>query len=208
MNAMVYINGDFAGQHPYGYSSFYIKADRFLKYGEDNEIKVVTKSSDDSRWYTGTGIYRDTKMMVANLVHFQVDGLQITTPEISNGYAIVNVATFVENEGVNPQSTRISTEILDAEGNVVAFDHSPLTVFAGEVTTMRQRLVVKLPKLWSVETSYLYTCNSRVMDGDNILDEEMSTFGIRSLSLNAEQGLSINGEIVKPAELVSIMTMV
>lgn len=197
MNAMVYINGDFAGQHPYGYSSFYIKADRFLKYGEDNEIKVVTKSSDDSRWYTGTGIYRDTKMMVANLVHFQVDGLQITTPEISNGYAIVNVATFVENEGVNPQTTRISTEILDAEGNVVAFDHSPLTVFAGEVTTMRQRLVVKLPKLWSVETSYLYTCNSRVMDGDNILDEEMSTFGIRSLSLNAEQGLSINGEIVK-----------
>lgn len=146
MNAMVYINGDFAGQHPYGYSNFYIRADRFLKYGEDNEIKVVTKSSDDSRWYTGTGIYRNTKMMVANLVHFQVDGLQITTPEISSEYATLNVATFVENEGVNPQTTRVSTEILDAEGNMVALDHSPLSVFVGEVTTMRQRLTVRVAK--------------------------------------------------------------
>src|SRR5690625_6599578 len=68
MNAMVYINNDFAGQHPYGYSNFYIKADRFLKYGEENEIKVVARTADDSRWYTGIGIYRDTKIMISNPV--------------------------------------------------------------------------------------------------------------------------------------------
>lgn len=197
MNAMVYINGDFAGQHPYGYSNFYIKADRFLKYGEENEIKVVTKSGDDSRWYTGTGIYRNTKMMVANLVHFETDGVKITTPEISSDYATVNVATLVNNEGVNPQATRVSTEILDAEGNTVAHDISPLTIFVGEHTTLRQRLTVKHPKLWSVSTPYLYTCKSSLLDGENILDEETTTFGIRTLTLNAEEGLSINGEVVK-----------
>ncbi|WP_339315017.1 glycoside hydrolase family 2 TIM barrel-domain containing protein [Paenibacillus sp. FSL R10-2734] len=197
MNAMVYINGDFAGQHPYGYSNFYIKADRFLKYGEENEIKVVTKSSDDSRWYTGTGIYRNTKIMVANLVHIAMDGIKITTPEISDEHAIVNVATVVEHEGINPQGTRVVTEILDAEGNTVAFDQSPLTAFAGERAIMRQRLLVKLPKLWSVETPYLYTCKSILMNGEKVLDEETNIFGIRSLSLNAEHGLSINGEIVK-----------
>ncbi|MFB3160188.1 glycoside hydrolase family 2 TIM barrel-domain containing protein [Neobacillus sp. 179-J 1A1 HS] len=197
MNAMVYINGDFAGQHPYGYSNFYIQADRFLKYGEENEIRVVTKSSDDSRWYTGTGIYRNTKIMVTNLVHIAVDGVKITTPEISSDRAIVTVATVVENEGIHPQKTSVVTEIVDAEGNIVAVDTAPLTAFTGESVTLRQRLYVRQPKLWSVDTPTLYTCRSRVMNGENVLDEETNTFGIRSLSLDAEDGLRINGEVVK-----------
>lgn len=197
MNAMVYINGDFAGQNPFGYSNFYIKADRFLKYGNENEIKVVAKSYDDSRWYTGLGIYRNTKIMVADMVHVAVDGIKITTPDIYNGHAIVNVATIVENEGINPETTTVVTEIIDAEGNIVAVDNAPLTVFAGENAIMRQRLYVRMHKLWSVDTPYLYTCISKVMVGEKILDEEVNTFGIRSLSLDAEEGLKINGEIVK-----------
>jgi beta-galactosidase len=197
MNAKVYINGDFAGQHPYGYTNFYIKADRFLKYGEENEIKVVTKSSDDSRWYTGTGIYRNTKIMVADPVNIALDGVKITTPDIDSGHAIVAVATIVENEGMNPKVTTVVTEIMDAEGNTVAIDSAPLTAFAGESTTMRQRLNVKQPKLWSVDTPYLYTCRSKVMSGETVLDEEENAFGIRSLSLDAEEGLKINGQVVK-----------
>jgi beta-galactosidase len=197
MNAMVYINGNFAGQHPYGYSNFYIKADRFLKYGEENEIKVVTKSSDDSRWYTGTGIYRNTKIMVADPVHIAIDGVKITTPEIDSRRAIVAVATLIENEGMNSKATNVVTEIIDAEGNTVAFDNAQLTAFAGENALMRQRLYVKQPKLWSVDTAYLYTCRSKVMSGDTVLDEEENTFGIRSLTLDAEEGLKMNGQVVK-----------
>jgi beta-galactosidase len=197
MNAMVYINGDFAGQHPYGYSNFYIKADRFLKYNEENEIRVVTKSYDDSRWYTGTGIYRNTKIMVANLVHIDVDGVKITTPDISTEHAVVAVATVAINKGVNPQKIRIVTEIIDAEGNIVAADTAPLTSFVDESATVRQRLYIKQPKLWSVDTPDLYVCRTKVMDGENIIDEETNTFGIRSLSLDAEDGLRINGEVVK-----------
>lgn len=197
MNAMVYINGDFAGMHPYGYSNFYIKADRYLKYDEENEIRVVTKSSDDSRWYTGTGIYRDTKIMVANLVHILLDGVKITTPDISDEHAVVAVATIVENEGINPKTTKILTEIIDAEGNIVAVDIAPLTTYAEESATIRQRLYINQPKTWNVDTPYLYTCRSKVMDGESVLDEEISTFGIRSLSLDAQDGLRINGKVVK-----------
>lgn len=156
MNAMVYINGEFAGQHPYGYSNFYIKADRFLKYGEDNEIKVVAKSDDDSRWYTGTGIYRNTKIMVADPIHIAVDGVKITTPDIDDDHAIVAVATIVENEGMNPDTTTVVTEIIDSEGNIVAADNALLTAFSGEKATMRQRLYVRQPKLWNVDTLSIY----------------------------------------------------
>ncbi|MEH7097965.1 glycoside hydrolase family 2 TIM barrel-domain containing protein [Neobacillus vireti] len=197
MNAMVFINGDFAGQHPYGYSNFYIKADRFLKYGEENEIKVVARSYDDSRWYTGTGIYRNTKIMVANPVHIAVDGVKITTPDISSERAIVTVATVVENEGMNPQSTQVITEIVDAEGNIVASNIVPLTSFVNESATLHQRLYIKQPKLWNVDNPYLYSCRSKVMEGNNVLDEETNSFGIRSLSLDAEDGLRINEEVVK-----------
>lgn len=197
MNAMVYINGDLAGQRPYGYSNFYIKADRFLKYGTENEIKVVAKSGDDSRWYTGTGIYRNTKIMVAEPVHITADGVKITTPDLDDRRAIVVVATTVENEGMNPATTRVITEIIDAGGTVIAVDNAPLTVFAGESAVIRQRLHVKQPERWSVDTPYLYTCRSKVVDDAKLLDEETNTFGIRSLSLDAEEGLKINGKVVK-----------
>lgn len=71
MNAMVYLNGAFAGQQPNGYTNFYIKADRFLKYGEENEIKVISMNYRDSRWYSGAGIYRNTKLIIGNLVHIE-----------------------------------------------------------------------------------------------------------------------------------------
>lgn len=197
MNAMVYINGDFAGQCPYGYSNFYIKADKFLKYGQENEIKVVVKTNDDSRWYTGAGIYRNTKIMVAEPVHIAVDGVKITTPEITHERAVVAVATQVENESMNTETTTVVTEILDAQGNVVAADKAPLTVYPGEKATLRQRLFVNQPQLWNVDTPYLYTCKSTVMVDEKVLDEETNTFGIRWLSLDPVEGLKINGQVVK-----------
>ena len=197
MNAMVYINGDFAGQHPYGYSNFYVKADQFLKYGEENEIKVVSKTHDDSRWYTGAGIYRDTKIIVANPVHIAIDGVKITTPNIGKEHASVVVATAIENEGMNPHSTTLVTEILDEMGNSVAVNSAPFTAFAGECSSLCQRLYIKEPRLWYVESPCLYTCRTKLLDGENILDEELNTFGIRSLTLDAVNGLRINEQTIK-----------
>jgi beta-galactosidase len=196
-NAMVYINGDFAGQRPYGYSNFYIKADPFLKYGEANEIKVVVRSHDDSRWYSGTGLYRNAWIFLAGFTHIALDGVKITAPDIAQERAVVLVATTIENEGVHPQALTVVAEMHDTDGNLVASDSSPFTAFAGEKVTLRQKLYVRSPKLWNVDTPYLYSVRIRLMDGEEVLDEEVHPFGIRSLSLDPEAGLRINGEVVK-----------
>jgi beta-galactosidase len=196
-NAMVYINGDFAGQHPFGYSNFYVKADRFLKYGEENEIKVVAMNYKDSRWYSGAGIYRNTKLIVGNLVHVALDGVKVSTPDINKERAVVTVETIVENVGPHTRTVTVQTEIVDSVGNVVANDIAPMTMFAGESATLRQRVYVKHPKLWSVDYPHLYVCKTHILSANEWLDEETTTFGIRSLTLDPDQGLCINGEAVK-----------
>ncbi|MFK4342826.1 MULTISPECIES: glycoside hydrolase family 2 TIM barrel-domain containing protein [unclassified Paenibacillus] len=195
--AMVYINGDFACQHPFGYSNFYVKADRFLKYGQENEIRVIANNYKDSRWYTGAGIYRNTKLIVGNLTHIALDGVKITTPEISDGRAVVKVATVIENEGLSTLTAQVLTEIIDADGTVVASDLAPVTTFAGEPATLRQSILVKSPKLWNVDEPNLYTCRTTIKADEEEVDQESTTFGIRSLTLDADQGLCINGKVVK-----------
>lgn len=196
MNAMVYLNGSFAGQQPNGYTNFYIKADRFLKYGEENEIKVISMNYKDSRWYSGAGIYRNTKLLIGNLVHIALDGVKISTPDIDADRAVVHVATVIENEGPHTCTVDVRTEIVDANGNIVGSDSATLTTFAGERAALRQRVYVRQPQLWSVEHPHLYTCRTRVMTENEQLDEEINSFGIRSLTLDPDRGLCMNGEVV------------
>jgi beta-galactosidase len=196
-NAMVYINGAFAGQQPNGYTNFYVKTDRFLKYGEENEIKVVAMNDRDSRWYSGAGIYRNTNLIVGNLVHIALDGVKVSTPDIQQDCATVVVATVIENEALHTRKVKVLTEIIDSNGSVVASDIATLTTFAGESATMQQRVYVRAPRLWSVGQPYLYSCRTLVMADDEKLDEEMTSFGIRSITLDPAKGLSINGEVVK-----------
>ena len=197
--AMVYINGDFAGQQPYGYSPFLIDADRFLRYGEDNEITVTVRTADDSRWYTGAGIYRDVYMLTSSLVYVKPYGVKITTPDIDAERAVVCIATTLRNDGAESLVTAsVTIEIKDADGQVVASCTIPCSVFRGEESVLRQRLYIDNPQLWGVESPNLYVCNVYVKDSEGLLlDESKERFGIRSLSLDLSNGLRINGKTVK-----------
>ena len=192
-DAVVYINGDFAGQRPYGYSHFHIDADRFLRFGEDNEIRVEARAHRDSRWYTGAGIYRDTWMLVGEVVRIAPDGVRVTTPDIDAERAVVEVATRVENDSIAIRTVDIVTEVRDSDGSVVASDVSKATVLPGEPAVVRQRLYVQAPLLWSTGTPTLYSATVTLKD----LDAETVVFGMRSLRLDPEHGLRINGESVK-----------
>uniref|UniRef100_A0AAU1ZWS3 DUF4982 domain-containing protein n=1 Tax=Streptomyces sp. NBC_00093 TaxID=2975649 RepID=A0AAU1ZWS3_9ACTN len=192
-DATVFINGDYAGQRPFGYSHFRIDADRFLRFGEDNEIRVEARAHRDSRWYTGAGIYRDTWLLVGEPVRIAPDGLRVTTPDIDARRAVVEVATRVDNDSIAIRTVDVATEIRDADGNTVATDISKITVLPGEPATVRQRLYVSSPSLWSPDTPTLYTTTVTLKD----LDTETVTFGIRSLQLDPEHGLRINGGPVK-----------
>ena len=196
-DAMVFINGEFAAQRPFGYSNFYVPADAFLRYGEPNAIRVVARAHQDSRWYPGIGIHRDTWVIVKELVHIALDGVKITTPDVDAERAVVAIATTAQNDGINTETVRVATEVRDVNGRSVASDTSPVTLLPGESAVVRQRLYVNPPALWSVETPNLYTAETAVRTPERMLDREQTRFGIRTLQLDPKHGLRINGETVK-----------
>src|SRR3954454_985378 len=195
-DAMVFINGEFATQRPSGYTNFYVKADPYLRYGEPNTIRVQARAHEDSRWYSGAGIHRDTKVIVGDLVHVALDGVRITAPDVDAERAVVAIATTVENESRATRTVRLTTELRDAEGSLVTSDSVPVTLLPGASEVARVRLTVGSPALWSVDAPDLYTAETTVSDDDGVLDEERTRFGIRTLQLDPQHGLRINGETV------------
>ncbi|MFI0350175.1 glycoside hydrolase family 2 TIM barrel-domain containing protein [Actinomadura sp. 9N407] len=196
-DATVHLNGDYAGQRPYGYSHFHIDADRFLRFGQDNEIRVEARAHRDSRWYTGAGIYRDTWMLIGATARIALDGVRVTTPDIDRDRAVVEVAVTVDNDSLAIRTLDLATEIRDAGGVVVAGDVSKITVLPGEPATARTRLYVLDPALWSTDSPMLHTCHLRLGEDGEEVDAGDVTFGIRSLQLDPRSGLQVNGRTVK-----------
>ncbi len=198
-NARVFINEDYAGGHPYGYTNFYVRADDFLRYSEVNEIKVVANNSAEpnSRWYSGSGIYRNVNILIGDMLHIKEDGVRVTTTDIEPGSSVIVVDTTIVNQGTSRREFCLQVHIFDQDGVIAAEDTIPVTAFAGEQVPCRQRLRVDEPKLWNVDTPYLYRCEVKLVEKDQAVDAETVAFGIRKLSLDAKHGLRINGQTVK-----------
>lgn len=196
-SGMVYINGQYAGSCPHGYTCFKVQCDPFLKYGEKNTIKVMAKTHQDSRWYTGAGILRDVNLMVGGICHLLPDGLRVTTPEVDEEGALVQIETEIRNEGHQNTSLMIETIITDAQEQIVAKSLEPLTLYGGETEKLLQRLYVPGAVRWQVEAPCLYTAHVQVTAEETLLDEGETAFGIRTLSLDPRHGLRINGQEVK-----------
>jgi len=195
-DAMVFINGEFAGQRPNGYAGFTVAADPYLTYGQPNSITVEARSHRDTRWYTGAGIYRDVHLIVADPVHVTLDGVRVTTADIDADRAVVAVATTVQNETRHTRTVRVDTRVLDPHGAVVASGSAPVTLLPGAVAVSRVRLAVTSPSLWSPDAPARYEVDTAVVDGAEVLDRETSRFGIRRLQLDPVHGLRINGRPV------------
>lgn len=197
-NAFVYINNSYAGKCPYGYGNFYIDATRYVKFGEKNQIKVIVKNGVPSgRWYTGGGIYRDVKLMIADRLHLAPDGIHLACVDLEEGLAVVRSEAVLEYTGCGTRAVNVLVQLLDREGNVAAQDSMPVTVQEHTKNTYRQKLYVKNPSLWNVDAPYLYSYRICIMEGENMLDEECGSFGIRKLQLDTAHGLRINGKTVK-----------
>src|ERR1700733_10225808 len=108
-----------------------VEEGRFLRFGQDNEIRVDARAHKDSRWYAGAGIYRDTWLLTGGLVRIAPGGVRVTTPDTDAERAVVEVATQVENDSIAIRTHRVVTEIRDAGGNVVAAGESPVSVLPG-----------------------------------------------------------------------------
>ena len=201
MNAFVYVNGQLAAKSPFGYTTFYVSLNDFLKIGEENEIRVQVRAGamTNSRWYSGAGIYRDVYLLESGLTHIVPEGVQIKTENADENYATLKVSVELENKTAVPQNLVVETVIRDSEGKETGKEVTHATLFGSESRTVKQRILVENPDLWSAESPSLYTYETKVYEDTEekkLLDEAKDTFGIRTLSVDAKRGLRVNGKTV------------
>ncbi len=189
----VRVNDTLVAHRPGGYSDFVVQIDHLLRFGETNEVTVDARAHDDSRWYSGAGIYRSVWLLQGGRLHLASGGLQVVTPEIDDDVAVVAVSAVVRNQSITASSAVLRLEVLRSDGTFVAAAEAPVTTVPGDVLTARQRLCVARPHRWGPDDPYLYTCRAILTDGGQVLDEESTTFGIRSLTVDPVRGLRING---------------
>jgi beta-galactosidase len=199
-NSEVWINGTYLGKRPYGYSSFRYELTPHLRYGTAGNViavRVDNSQQPNSRWYSGSGIYRHVRLVTTNPVHVDQWGTYVTTPEVTAATARVTIRTKVRNASPADHSITLRTLISDPAGNVVATASGAARVPGDSVTEIAQDLVIRKPILWSVERPYLYRAVSRVACGSRPCDDYATPFGVRTFTFDPERGFILNGTHVK-----------
>ena len=199
MNAEVFVNGRSLGVHPYGYSTFYYDITRLLDLGKENTIAVRVDNSQqiNCRWYSGSGIYRHVRMLVKDPIHIDPWGVAITTPNVSDDQATVNIQALLKNDSGVSGDVVLSTVIMNPGGKVVASDRVDLRLSGKGESQVGRTIPVIGPLRWSVDSPRLYRATMTLTQGGKLRDEYTSTFGIRTVAFSAEHGFQLNGRSIK-----------
>ncbi|QVY66614.1 glycoside hydrolase family 2 TIM barrel-domain containing protein [Polaribacter sp. Q13] len=196
-NATFWLNGKLLGENPYGYSPTYFDLTKALKTdGSKNILTVHVDHSRfvDSRWYTGSGIYRNVKLITVDKLHIPIWGSFVTTPNITKEEAQVNVQVKVVNQNRSKASFILSTKIENLAGEVVAEVTSNTKVNGGKESEFNQKLTIKNPKLWDIAKPNLYKAVTSIIKKGKVVDTYIATFGVRSLRHDKDQGFFLNGK--------------
>lgn len=196
MNSEVWVNGNKAGSHPYGYTSFWFDITKNIKYGGQNTIAVKVKNEgENSRWYSGSGIYRHVWLKVLEPVHFAQWGISVTTPEVSQSEALVNISAETVQAGTFAGQAELVIKMTDAAGVEMAGKSLPVGKTENSLSDVEMK--VARPVLWSPDNPYLYTLVCELRSGGKTLDRVVTRFGIRTISLSVGEGFLINGKQMK-----------
>jgi beta-galactosidase len=199
-NSEVWINGQYLGKRPFGYISFCYDLTPHLSFGSRENViavKVDNSRQPNSRWYSGSGIYRHTWLLVTSQVHVAYWGTYVTTPRVSKDSSVVQIKTRVANEGTSAATCTLVTSILDREGKMVQSAEASQEVTAKGEYEFVQQVKVEKPNLWSVDNPYLYRVRSTVREQGRVVDEYDTLLGIREAVFDADKGFLLNGEQVK-----------
>ncbi|HTY89173.1 MAG TPA: glycoside hydrolase family 2 TIM barrel-domain containing protein [Candidatus Acidoferrum sp.] len=199
LDADVWLNGELLGNHPYGYTPFSFDLTPHLKPGgETNVLSVrVRNEGQNSRWYSGSGIYRHVVLTVTDPLRVAEYGLQVTTPQVSPQAAMVQVRTEIVNDRSAPATATVRIRLIDAKGKTLAGGSRPIEIPAGDHGVSVQTLTVTSPRLWSPATPNLYQAEAELLVGGKVVDATTTTFGIRKVEVDAEHGFRLNGEPLK-----------
>jgi beta-galactosidase len=198
MNAEVWLNGEMLGSHPYGYTSFFFDITGKVKFEKENVLAVKVKNEgENSRWYSGSGIYRHVWLNITAPVHFASWGTHITTPFINDQQAQILVETSVTNNSRERSKITLLTKIISSDGQEQANIETEQYIEASRTNEIKQEMKLAKPLLWSTETPVLYKAVSEIHESGLITDKEETEFGIRAISFDALNGFLLNGKPIK-----------
>ncbi|MGM0473867.1 MAG: glycoside hydrolase family 2 TIM barrel-domain containing protein [Bacteroidota bacterium] len=198
MNSDVWINGHHLGRHPYGYTGFYYDLTPYLHPGKNLlAVRVDNSLQPNSRWYSGSGIYRHVWLTLTDPLHVTRHGIYVTTPDVTVSWATVNIRTRMENSSSALRRATLRSAILDAQGEEITAEEIPIALQEGRQETFTQQLALQDPRFWSVETPSLYTLQTDLVEEGNLVDRVTTPFGVRTIEYDADKGFILNGEQVK-----------
>ncbi len=210
-HSTVWINGHEAGTRPYGYSSFVYDISGYLNYGATPNViavRVDNSQQPNSRWYSGSGIYRHTWLLTTDPLDIVPWGVRVTTPDVSAQEATVKVVTHVRNGRTSAQHIEVRQQLLGANGEALPAQESPgevvlpaasvaAEIAPGEEKDVESVLDVKSPRLWSPDSPALYRVRTELLVDGAVVDSTDTSFGIRHVEFDVDRGLLINGEHIK-----------
>ncbi len=199
MNSEVWLNGERLNTQPYGYTSFIVDLTSHLKADGENllAVKVDNSKHKNTRWYSGSGIYRHVWLTATDPVHVAPRGVFITTPKADANVATISVETKLANESAKAANVTLVTTLIGADGKSAATVSSSADVAAGLEQTIHQEISLPHPSLWSPETPTLYRAVTEVRMNGKTVDELETKIGVRTLAWSADKGLLLNGTPLK-----------
>ena len=198
-NSEVYFNGRWLGKHYDGYTSFMYDVTPYVKPGKDNilAVKVDHSKDADSRWYTGSGIYRPVRLVESNNTHIDLWGVFYRSEAVDEKSAVIHVETTLKKESPQSAVIEIIHELLNKEGKVVSSVRKKLNKSDFKTFTQNQPLTVKNPQLWGVDNPYLYQLKTTITENGKTVDESIVHVGIRYLKFDPDKGFALNNKWMK-----------
>ena len=199
METDVWVNGIHLGTHPYGYTSFYYNITKYCKpAGQPNAMAVrVVNKGKNSRWYSGSGIYRHVWLTVTDPTHVEQWGVYVSTPQVSTHSATVKMQIKILNERNVKADVIVRTRLLDKEDKQVMQSETKSSIGANAKVEITQNSKVNAPRLWSLESPDLYRAEVAIIVNGKVRDITSTRFGIRSTGFSAENGFTLNGKRVE-----------
>jgi beta-galactosidase len=198
-HAEVWVNGHFVCGRPYGYSSFECPLTPHVRFGStDNVVAVRVDHSRfaDSRWYTGSGIYRHVRLRVTDLLRIGHWGTFVTTPAVTSDSATVRIQTAIENGSGRARARSLESEAL-LGNDVVARVSTPVSMAIGEGRVIVQELKIARPRRWTLDSPALYTLRQHLRADSTVSDDVETTFGVRTIRFDPERGFFLNDQPLK-----------
>jgi beta-galactosidase len=196
----VWLNGHFLGHYPFGYLGFNYDLTPFLNFGDTPNIvavRVDNSQQPNSRWYSGSGIYRHVWLNVTGPLHVAHWGTYVTTTNVSTNSAIVSVKTKIQNESDLARDITLTTEIIGDNGDILASVDAQQNLPAKNENDFDQSLQLPQPRLWTLDAPQLYTVRNVVKADGKIIDAYETPVGIREIRYDVNKGFFLNGKHIK-----------